>query len=281
MLVHELFLKLSVSINQWTENNYYMDTSIFYGWSEIEAVYQSIKTNNMGIALYMVAISIALVVMISKGGASFPKMIDSETGSIDFKAFLTTLYPYLIGLIVVSALPVIISTIEKARSFIEQSTMSSLGHTRPKKIADALEEELIEKMANGGILGIINMDITHMLDMVGILVFKPLFAMIDQYMFAGAIAIRYMYLLGLELVAPIAVVGLISEKTESWFFTWCKNMLACYMMIPMFLIALNMAEGLKTYLITDGGITTFALFVVCMLKFALLKFSANLVFKLI
>lgn len=258
-----------------------MEHSIFFGWSEAEQVYQSIKTNNIGISLYLVAISIALIIMVAKGSVSFNKMIDEETGTIDMKGFLATITPYIIGLIIVLAIPVIISTIEKALSYIETSTMSSLGKNKPDKIADALSKELIEKMSNGGVLGLMTLDVAQIIDLVSILLFKPLFAMLDQYMFAVAVAIRYLYLLGLELVAPIAVVGLISEKTQSWFFAWCKNMLACYLMIPMFLIAMTMAEGLKTYLITDGGITIFALFLVCVIKFALLKFSANLVFKLI
>ncbi|MEN5058904.1 hypothetical protein [Sphingobacterium kitahiroshimense] len=258
-----------------------MNQSIFYGWKEVEAVYQSLKVNTLGISLYVVSISIAVIIMVAKGSKQFPKMMDESTGTIDMKSFLKTITPYIYGLMIVSAIPVIISTMEKGLSFIEQGIMSSLGAKAPKSIADALEKELIEKMGNGGILGIVQMDIAQMADIIGILVFKPLFAMLDQYLFAGALSIRYLYLLGLELVAPIAVVGLISEETQSWFFTWAKNMLACYLMIPMFLIALTFAEGLKQFLITESGITTFALFLVCFLKFSLFKFSATLVFKLI
>lgn len=258
-----------------------MDQSIFYGWSEVETVYQSIKSDSWGISFYLVAISVALIIMVSKGASSFPKMIDEQTGTIDMKSFLTTIYPYIIGLIVVMAIPVIISTIEKALSYIEQATMTNIGADRPMKVADALSKELVEKMANGGVLAIIRMDIAQILDIIGILVAKPFLAMLDQYLFAGALSIRYLYLMALELVAPIAVVGLISKETESWFFTWCKNMLACYLMIPMFLISLALAEGLKQFLITEGGVTSIALILVCFLKLGLFKFSASLVFKLI
>lgn len=256
-----------------------MDKSVFFGWREIEAVYQSIKTDSLGIAVYSVAISIALIVMIIRGSKTFPELLDKETGSFDMKALFMSIYPYLVGLVIVTAMPVIISTIEKALSYIEQATMASLGTKQAASVSDALAKELIEKMGNGGFS--LAMDFSQMLDMVGILFFKPLFAFLDQWMFAGALAIRYLYLIALELVAPIAVVALMSKGTEAWFYTWAKNMLACYLMIPMFLLGIAIAEGLKYALITDSGITTPALFFVVCLKLSLLAAGRSLVFKLI
>lgn len=46
-----------------------------------------------------------------------------------------------------------------------------------------------------------------------------------------------MWLLLLELIAPVAIVLMIHENTRSYFYTWLKNMIICYLMIPMFLLA--------------------------------------------
>jgi hypothetical protein len=46
-----------------------------------------------------------------------------------------------------------------------------------------------------------------------------------------------MWLLMLELIAPVAIMLVIHENTRSYFYTWLKNMLICYMLIPMFLLA--------------------------------------------
>lgn len=257
-----------------------MNKSIFFGWQEVEQVYQSIKTNNITLAVWTVAMAIAVVVLIVKGGKTLPKLIETETGTIDVRAFITAMLPFFYGFLVIIALPVIISTAEAAFSYIEQATMNGIGAKQPKSISDALSQELAEKFANGGAWGLMTMDITEVFDFIGILVFKPLFAMIDQWMFAGALAYRYMYLLMLELIAPIAVVGLISKSTESWFYQWCKNMLACYLLIPAFLLAISFGEGLKGFLVTDGGITTFALFMVVVIKFGLIKQATSMVFKL-
>jgi hypothetical protein len=64
---------------------------------------------------------------------------------------------------------------------------------------------------------------------VGVFLFK--------YTYTFFILGRYMWLLMLELVAPIAIVLCIHETTRSYFFTWIKNMIICYMLIPMFLLA--------------------------------------------
>jgi len=64
---------------------------------------------------------------------------------------------------------------------------------------------------------------------VGLLIFK--------YIYTFFILGRYMWLLMLELVAPIAICLCIHETTRSYFFTWLKNMITCYLLIPMFLLA--------------------------------------------
>lgn len=48
---------------------------------------------------------------------------------------------------------------------------------------------------------------------------------------------RYLWLLMLEIVAPIAIVLSLNEKTFGIFMTWLKNMLVCYLLIPFFLMA--------------------------------------------
>ena len=64
---------------------------------------------------------------------------------------------------------------------------------------------------------------------VGVFLFK--------YTYTFFILGRYMWLLLLELIAPVAIVLMIHENTRSYFYTWLKNMIICYLMIPMFLLA--------------------------------------------
>lgn len=60
---------------------------------------------------------------------------------------------------------------------------------------------------------------------------------IYKYTYTFFIVGRYMWLLMLELIAPIAIVLVIHDSTRSYFYTWVKNMIICYLLIPMFLLA--------------------------------------------
>jgi type IV secretory pathway VirB6-like protein len=87
---------------------------------------------------------------------------------------------------------------------------------------------------------------------IGLFIFK--------YTYTFFIIGRYMWLLMLELVAPIAIVLCIHETTRSYFFTWVKNMIICYMLIPMFLLAdsfSNEVAGFSMEGKPDDALTTF------------------------
>lgn len=71
--------------------------------------------------------------------------------------------------------------------------------------------------------------LTAILMSVGVFIFK--------YTYTFFILGRYMWLLLLQLIAPVAIVLIIHENTRSYFYTWVKNMLICYLLIPMFLLA--------------------------------------------
>lgn len=78
-------------------------------------------------------------------------------------------------------------------------------------------------------MGVVWKSITAIVMAVGVFIFK--------YTYTFFILGRYMWLLLLELIAPVAIVLAIHENTRSYFYTWLKNMLVCYMLIPMFLLA--------------------------------------------
>ena len=54
-----------------------------------------------------------------------------------------------------------------------------------------------------------------------------------------------MWLMMLQLLAPLALILAMSEKTISYFYTWLKNMLLCYLLIPFFIIADAFSESIS------------------------------------
>lgn len=58
-----------------------------------------------------------------------------------------------------------------------------------------------------------------------------------KYIFFFFAAARYLYLILLEIVTPIAIILYLDEKTRHYTHAYLKNLFVCYMTIPAFLIA--------------------------------------------
>ena len=58
-----------------------------------------------------------------------------------------------------------------------------------------------------------------------------------KYIFFFFASARYLYLILLEIVTPIAVILYMDEKTRHYTHAYLKNLFVCYMTIPAFLIA--------------------------------------------
>ena len=88
------------------------------------------------------------------------------------------------------------------------------------------------------------MSLTALVMSIGLFIFK--------YIYTFFILGRYMWLLMLELVAPIAISLCIHEGTRSYFYTWVKNMIVCYLLIPMFLLADKFSNEIANFA-TEGS----------------------------
>ena len=78
---------------------------------------------------------------------------------------------------------------------------------------------------------------------------KRLIAVVDQYLYTLVLFIRYLWLLLLEITAPIAILALFFSDEDnnysSIFQTWLRNLYSCYMMGAGFIIANFMGEALR------------------------------------
>ena len=48
---------------------------------------------------------------------------------------------------------------------------------------------------------------------------------------------RYIYLLLLELVGPVAIICMLHPQTRGYFLTWTKNLFICHLLLPAFYLA--------------------------------------------
>lgn len=97
------------------------------------------------------------------------------------------------------------------------------------------------------------------------------FACAYNYVMHIFVAARYLMVLMMELVGPIAVVCLLNDNTRSSFFTWMKGMFGCFMLYPGFIMASVFADEYTANLITNSVWPAFVLVIFSfILKLALL-----------
>ena len=84
-----------------------------------------------------------------------------------------------------------------------------------------------------------------MIAMSGVqLAFYTVIAYIEKFIYAIFMSSKYLYLIILKIVTPIAIVCSLHESTLDITKTYLRNLFYCYLMLPCFLIANNFAEAL-------------------------------------
>ncbi|WP_262249725.1 hypothetical protein [Parapedobacter soli] len=254
--------------------------TVFFGYQEAQQAYQNLKVETLTMAVWGVALAFATVIIMLEVLKRYRMAYDSQTGRVDVKAFLSLIYPLILTQLVISGGPAIISAVEYVLSLMEKSLLSGLKGGEPEPIWDALKEEVVEKTSRS-VMGLAAMEAAHFFDYIGVIIVKPIVSFIDHWLFGIAITGRYLYLILLEMVSPIAVICLLSKDTQQYFYTWVKHMIVCYLLVPAFMVAHLFAEGMKEYMVTDGGYTTFALIGMLVLKLYLYKIAGSRVFNLL
>lgn len=111
---------------------------------------------------------------------------------------------------------------------------------------------------------------------------------ITKYIYFFFCAGRYLWLLMLEVMAPVALVSFLDDdRRKTVFEPWLKNMMICYLLVPFFLLADVFGEQAIRVLAKNSFIFQYnqtgllATLGILVLKIALYKIAAQRAFNLI
>lgn len=209
----------------------------FPGLEEAQKAYTTLRTNDLLSASIHAVSAMAVIMVFLKFINLYRESSSNTKGHPDIKSYLDFIYQYAFFLLIIFALPHIIRSAESVFGLMETKLMSKLG-SYPKQGFDVVKRDLAEFQTLYP-EGISLWDpLSVILNYVLCSIVNVIVAVVYGYMCSFYALTRYMYLLMLEIVAPIAVICLLSKETTQYFFTWLKNMLICFLMLPAFMLSI-------------------------------------------
>ncbi len=114
-----------------------------------------------------------------------------------------------------------------------------------------------------------------LIDYTASLAIQPLVILIDQWVLSLALLYRFFFLGLVKMTSGFAVVSLLNDNTKTIFFTWFKSLLICYLLIPAFLLANAMMEGVKEIYLTNDNFNWYISILIIVIAGKLLLFSSS------
>lgn len=229
---------------------------------KIEVAYNSAKGYIVYESFQTIMIAIVLFLIFLKLWEELQKNMTNNQ-RFDMGAYWGQIKIYIIVCFIATSSSQVFTLTESVCSDMQETLIAGLGGDSSNKATRMMSDLYAThyKKVNDGILDGLNMDIglitllSNMVSAVLMSIGLGIFKFIYTFYIAG----RFMWLLMLELVAPIAIVLMIHEGTRTFFYTWLKNMIICYLLIPMFLLADKFSNDLTTGFFEGSEFTSLSL----------------------
>jgi hypothetical protein len=245
------------------------------------SIYNSIAKSNVNTVLLVFANVIATIIVVKKILHLMTEFVEKADGDMLSKIkFIWKSYKvYFLILIVGALFPVLLGFLENILTTAAGKVNIVIGGNSP---LDQLSQEQLSWVSkHDSMYWTAKLDIDYITDYIMIYWIKPLLVAFDQFVYFMYAMIREFYLILLEIVAPIAFVCLLDKDYHTYFFTWLRHLIACFLMLPAFLIANYMSITATSIVFTDDGYTLLAIVCGLLLKWRLLSASKKYVTQLI
>lgn len=242
----------------------------------IEDAYTQTKGYIVYDSFQTIMIALVLFLLFTKLWEEYQKNIESGK-RFDIAAYWGQMRIYVLACFIASSSGLVFSLTESVCADLQDALVTGINGDSSEavnsltQLVNKQEERVSSQMILGisfdeiGPLSFIYKALSGLLLGLGIFLFK--------YTYTFFILGRYMYLMMLELVAPIAIVLIIHDSTRSYFYSWLKNMIICYLLIPLFLLADKFSNEVALALVSGQEMAGSVSVVVIVLVAVWIKFK--------
>lgn len=208
-------------------------------YSNLNNAYLQIKGMIVVEGFYALVAGFVITTFVFKLAGIIKEMVHEGKG-FNAKQFYELGREYILCIALICIMPVLLDTLETVLAYAADRLMESLaagGVYNPDNIWKKPIEQAFDDLMNSDIIDIAvnGLDTTFNSLLAGAV--GSFGGVAYDYLMLVFLCTRYLILILLEVISPLAIACLYNNDTRSSFYTWARQMVGCYMLYPGFIIA--------------------------------------------
>lgn len=208
-------------------------------YSNLNNAYLQIKGMIVVEGFYALVAGFVITTFVFKLAGIIKDMVHEGKG-FNAKQFYELGREYILCIALIGIMPVLLDTLEAVLAYAADRLMESLaagGVYNPDNIWKKPIEQAFDDLMNNDIIDIAvnGLDTTFNSLLAGAV--GSFGGVAYDYLMLVFLCTRYLILILLEVISPLAIACLYNSDTRSSFYTWARQMVGCYMLYPGFIIA--------------------------------------------
>ena len=208
-------------------------------YSNLNNAYLQIKGMIVVEGFYALVAGFVITTFVFKLAGIIKEMVHEGKG-FNAKQFYELGREYILCIALICIMPVLLDTLETVLAYAADRLMESLaagGVYNPDNIWKKPIEQAFDDLLNSDIIDIAvnGLDTTFNSLLAGAV--GSFGGVAYDYLMLVFLCTRYLILILLEVISPLAIACLYNSDTRSSFYTWARQMVGCYMLYPGFIIA--------------------------------------------
>ncbi len=208
-------------------------------YSNLNNAYLQIKGMIVVEGFYALVAEFVITTFVFKLAGIIKDMVHEGKG-FNAKQFYELGREYILCIALICIMPVLLDTLEAVLAYAADRLMESLaagGVYNPDNIWKKPIEQAFDDLMNSDIIDIAvnGLDTTFNSLLAGAV--GSFGGVAYDYLMLVFLCTRYLILILLEVISPLAIACLYNSDTRSSFYTWVRQMVGCYMLYPGFIIA--------------------------------------------